>query len=304
VNRDWKWPLGALALLVVLYGAGRFSLPDGWWVFPWLLSLVFVGLPHGALDHEVVLRLWRPQPPPRWALCLAGLVMAAWFAAPLAVFIGFILLTCVHWGLGDLWWSWQRDPAYFTSPSHKTLFALWRGSLPMFIPLVVAPQVYGQVAESVCQPFSHSHLNFDWMNAMGFRAIVMVCVLVSGCFEGLLANRKSATYLLNASEGGLLLAVFVLLPPLLAIGCYFVFWHGLRHVLRLMQTENLSFSQFGWRSAPATLGALVLLGFLAAAVLHQGAHPHFLGAYLAVIATLTVPHSLVVIWMDRQQKAY
>ena len=260
--------------------------------------------------HPAALETAASAPP--WALAagiaaylfLAALVMAGWFLAPFAVFLGFILLTWIHWGLGDLWWSWQRDPAYFTSRFHRVIFMLWRGALPILLPLVVAPQIYRQVAESICQLFSTTGRDLYWMDAITIRAIIMTCVLGLGLGETLFANGKSATRLLNAVEGWVLFSGFVLLPPLPAVGFYFVFWHGLRHVQRLMKTEHLSFLRFARRSAPATLAALVLLAVLGCALLRQKPPSKFLGVYLALIATLTVPHSAVVTWMDRRARLY
>jgi Brp/Blh family beta-carotene 15,15'-monooxygenase len=174
----------------------------------------------------------------------------------------------------------------------------------MFLPLVVAPQVYRQVAEAICQLFSNSPADLGWMSAITFRATVLGCVLLLGFLEAMVANRKSSTCLLNASEGCLLFVAFVSLPPLPAVGFYFVFWHGLRHVLRLMKMEHLSFSNFAWRSSPTTLAALGLLGFLGWATVRHHPHPKFLGVYLVLISALTVPHFAVVTWMDRREKLY
>ena len=105
-NRETLWPGAALVGALILGLIAR-MLPPAWWLAPWALSLIFFGLPHGALDHEVLLRLWRPVPPPPWALgaVLTGyiavslLVLGGWFVAPAAVFAGFIALTWMHWGL-------------------------------------------------------------------------------------------------------------------------------------------------------------------------------------------------------------
>ena len=283
VNSGWKWPLGALIFSALLYFAGLLPLPETWWILPWIVSLIFVGLPHGALDHEVILRLWKPQPPPKWALVvvivgyllLAAAVLLGWLLAPLSVFLCFILLTWIHWGLGDLWWSWQRDPAYFTSRFHRIIFALWRGSLPMFLPLVVDPQLYRQVAESICQLFSNSATHLNWMEATSLREIVLGGVLLLGLSEAWFASRRSGTYLINLSEGATLFSAFVVLPPLLSVGLYFVFWHRLRHVLRLMRMEKLSLPQFTWKSAPATITALILLLILRWEIVRHHPHPKF-----------------------------
>ncbi|MEL7362810.1 MAG: hypothetical protein AAFN13_12120, partial [Bacteroidota bacterium] len=47
---------GSVALLTALVLVG--VEPDGLWIYlPFLLSVVLLGLPHGAVDHVVLLRL-------------------------------------------------------------------------------------------------------------------------------------------------------------------------------------------------------------------------------------------------------
>ena len=112
--RQALWPLAVLAVTAVVVLVQRSgSLADDWWLLPWGLSLVFFGLPHGAVDHDVIFAL---RPPPATAsprrtmaailasylgLCL--LVAGGWFLVPRTWFAGFILLTWAHWGLADLW---------------------------------------------------------------------------------------------------------------------------------------------------------------------------------------------------------
>ena len=175
-SREAIWPIAALVGALILGWVAR-TLPPTWWLAPWVLSVVFFGLPHGALDHEVLLRLWRPVPPPRWALgaILAGyvamslLVIVGWFVAPAVVFAGFIALTWAHWGLADLWCSWRRDQTYFTSRWHRAVFAAWRGALPMLVPLAVDPGLYRQTAEAVCDLFQRQPADFRWLEHPAVR---------------------------------------------------------------------------------------------------------------------------------------
>ena len=91
---------------------------------------------------------------------------------------------------------------------------------------------------------------------------------------------------------------FGVLPALAAVGFYFAFWHGLRHVRRLMRWDNIGWGEFARQAAPATLGALVMLGALALAVRHGPGGLGAVGVYLALIAALTVPHAAVVTFLD------
>src|SRR6056297_582041 len=83
--------------LVVLAGVE----PTGMWIYvPFVLSIVVFGLPHGAVDHLVLLRLAGAPLSPRPLLGVlttylaVGLIyLACWFIAPLASFVFFIALT-------------------------------------------------------------------------------------------------------------------------------------------------------------------------------------------------------------------
>ena len=307
MKRYLVWILGPLV------GAGAVAafsqthlLPPDWWCLPWLLSLVLFGLPHGALDHAVVLHLWRPQPPPAWALpvLLAGylglvvFVLALWHRQPALLFLGFILLTWNHWGLADLWWSWQRDPGYFSSTLHRALFAAWRGGLPMLLPLYADPAFYQQTAQAASGLFGASAAAFSWMQLPLMRELALVGTLALGATEFILARHSARTYWVNLLEGLSLAFFFVVLPALVSLGLYFTFWHGLRHVLRLKRFEGGSWSQLIREAWPATVGALILLIGLAALTPHQGGYLPLLAIYLVLISALTVPHALVVGWMD------
>jgi Brp/Blh family beta-carotene 15,15'-monooxygenase len=103
-------------------------------------------------------------------------------------------------------------------------------------------------------------------------------------------------------------------PPLLAIGLYFCLWHAPRHIARLVLldrqaipgTEQRSLrsaiTRFARDAVPTTLAALVLLGVLYVVV---PSRPDSLSAllalYLALVAALTLPHTVIVTWMDVRQ---
>ena len=170
--RQALWPLSTLAATAAILAAQRSGwLPAGWWLLPWALSLVCFGLPHGAVDHDVILRLRPPSQCGSGALiavlaiylavCL--LVLGGWFLAPRVWFAGFIALTWAHWGLADLWWSWDRDPAYFRSRTHRAVFALWRGALPMLVPLAADPELFRQTAAATCTLFLHGTPDLSWL---------------------------------------------------------------------------------------------------------------------------------------------
>jgi Brp/Blh family beta-carotene 15,15'-monooxygenase len=101
---------------------------------------------------------------------------------------------------------------------------------------------------------------------------------------------------------------FALVPPLWSVGVYFSMWHALRHLARLAPVvSGGSARRLALLCVPFTLGALALMALLAARVTPGagGADAEGqMGAYLVWIAALTVPHVLVVGWMDVRQRLW
>ena len=308
IVRQILWPLAALVAAAVAVLAQRAHwLPVNWWLLPWVLSFVCFGLPHGAVDHDVVLSLYPPLRRQRGAmavvlavyLALCLLVLSGWFVAPRAWFGGFVVLTWAHWGLADLWWSWHRDHAYFSSRRHRVIFALWRGALPMLIPLVFDPGLYRETVAKTCGLFLQVPPDPEWLESVPTRVVALAVALGLGVTDFILVPRQARTRWLNLTEGSSLLVFFGVLPALASVGLYFAFWHGLRHIQRVLMVEGWSWSRFVWRALPNTLGALALLVALAFVVRPAaGDGGQLVGIYLALIAALTVPHALLVAALD------
>jgi Brp/Blh family beta-carotene 15,15'-monooxygenase len=101
----------------------------------------------------------------------------------------------------------------------------------------------------------------------------------------------------------------VTVPPILAIGLYFCCWHALRHIGRLMVLDADARSlPFRWRdgvrrfvrdSAPLTVVSLLFMGLFFVGVGQVvGDSAEWPAVYLVLISALTLPHTLVVWWMD------
>ena len=163
---ETSWWQGALLLAVL--GLSLHLLPAylpefsqglaGVWFLPWAVSLLWWGLPHGAVDHTIGAKLLDAQHPQRWVWPVAGvyffimlLMVGLWWWQPVIAFMAFIGVTWIHWGCGDLWWSWIREPESFPTLGSKLSFVLWRGGLPMLVPLVVDPASYRMTAEAATQ---------------------------------------------------------------------------------------------------------------------------------------------------------
>ncbi len=292
---------------------------------PLVASVVLVGLPHGAIDHLVPARL-RGTPPSVRSLALVGLLYAVvggayaltWFLVPVAAFVVFILLTLAHWGQGDV-----HALVVFAGGNHlrtrsqRALAAVVRGGFPMLVPLVAFPKAYREVAAALVAPFAGSAtplapvfaLETRLVVGVGFAVLVAVHLLVGFARRG-----DGAGWQRDVGETLLLGIFFAAVPPLVAVGTYFCLWHAARHVARLVLLDGpaakalaggdatAALGRFARQAAPLTAVSLALLGGLYLLVPDPPTTlSGFVGLYLVLIAALTLPHVVVVAWMDRAQ---
>ena len=312
--------------------AAGVRIPEPVQYVPFVVSLVLLGLPHGALDHLVPSRLARRAPEPKGMalvvllyLVVGGAVGLLWFLNPVLAFALFILTTWFHWGQGDLFVEGTRMGAGLPSRLTRAGMLTVRGALPMVVPLVAAPAAYlavfrdttGVIAAPTGDPtpFFESPLLRTLIIA-GLLTLVVITFAGAARARWSTADGRRAWWG-DLGEVCLLAAFFAVVPPVLAIGLYFCLWHSLRHIVRLSlldpgSRQALSAARitvvarrFAVQSAPITIAALGLLVALFLMVPRAGlGGGALLGIYLVLISALTLPHVVVVSIMDRVQAVW
>lgn len=304
------------------------SVPLVYQYVPLALSVVILGFPHGAVDH---LLLPRARGDPVTAksfaliallyLLVGGAYAIMWFLAPAAAFALFILITLVHWGQGDVYALVNLLSAeHLATRTSRILTLVVRGGLPMIVPLIAFPEQYAFVAgtlvgafdqgaaaalEPVFTPTARAAI------AAGFGAVTAITLALGFVRAG--ADGRGA-WLVDVAETVGLLAYFALVPPILAIGLYFCFWHALRHVLRSMLVDDVAGGalergavaaagrRFARDAIPPTVGGLlVFVGIWVVVPETSATVPDVIAVYLITIAVLTLPHVVVVTLLDREQ---
>jgi Brp/Blh family beta-carotene 15,15'-monooxygenase len=290
-----------------------------------LATLVALGLPHGAVDHLTVPRARGEWPTLRWlaGFCVAYLTVAAaytvgWFLAPMACFLGFIALTWFHWGQGDrAHLAVIADAPHLKSRWRSRATILVRGGLPMLVPLLAFPDRYREVLLTAVSLFGRSG---EWVGplfATGTRLTLgagFALATVGTLAAGYRAAGDTDAWRVDAGETALLWAYFLTVPPVLAIGLYFALWHSLRHLVRLLALDDQAVTavdrgadlRAAWRlvrdATPLTVASLLIFGGLALLVPDPpGTIAGLGGLYLVLLAVLTLPHVLVVSYLDRLQ---
>ncbi|MEO7057935.1 MAG: Brp/Blh family beta-carotene 15,15'-dioxygenase, partial [Caldimonas sp.] len=232
-------------------------------------------------------------------LGLAAVVGLLWWQQPGLTLVLFFGLTAWHWGSGDA-------PRQGVKRNQWLAHSLLRGSLLFAVPLWHWPTetqaiVNGLLALTGAAPAKLALLGpaAAWLAlaiALGHGAL-----WISYVRQG---QRDLART--DALEVLLLVVLLLVLPPVLAAGVYFVFWHSLQHVLRMNQlmdhngrAPRRSLGQelvfFLRRSAPLLLVSVAALAVLFGLAWARAANGTVLVSLALLAASIvTLPHALLV----------
>jgi Brp/Blh family beta-carotene 15,15'-monooxygenase len=276
-----------------------------WWVAgPFLLSLVLLGMPHGAIDHLLFFRARRQ----RMGLVALGIFVAAylglavlmagiWLLWPVFCCFALLGLTWFHWGEGDHFYEQMRGGG------GGALFGGVRGAFPMLLPLIFHPEAYVLVMMGAVA-MSGAVIPEGWLTMLvsrDFRLVLLLSFVLAVLGERW-RSRGCPGWTRQSMEHILLGVLFLVLPPLLSIGIYFMFWHSLRHIRMmgnrlgspLMEAGRLDWGVFYRWAAPFTVGGIAfVVAWWMGQGGGQGGIPALVGSYLVILWALTWPHALV-----------
>ena len=289
---------------------------------PLLIGMFFLGLPHGALDHRVPARMgveWGRRPA-SLALFLGGYVGLAaaylwlWTIAPVVAFVGFLVATVVHWGQGDIDFLERFLGRRRAGIGGHLAAVLLRGALPVTIPVLVQPEVaeglltaaVSAIGATVAGGLDLSAPAVRW--GLSAPVLALAGAYLAGLRHAWPGRRGRAV---DVGEVLLLVVLFAWVPAYLAIGTYFLAWHSLRHLARLLllrDEERRAVAGGNLRGPVLRLArdltpiTLIALAFLVALTAWAGPRIEGLGGFVALylvwISALTMPHLALVAWMD------
>ena len=273
-----------------------------WQVVVALIALA-VGIPHGALDHLVTLPRSSAAKMAVFILIYVAVAIAAVIALltwSVIGFIGVVIMSAVHFGIGDAAFISEIDRrSVDQKPFQKYLYAAAAGTLPVVIPLV------SEKSNSALEKVNPQLL--DWHQGLNNDLLLWTMVLTAIVLLRLVQKRRDG----EAIDLVLLYLLAVTAPPLVAFAVYFGCWHALRHTARLTLTlpsSQAAFAEGNLKRAfikavlpgtPALIGTFVVA---AAIVIFRGdsLDDQFLWVTLVVVWALTVPHMAVTARLDRK----
>ncbi len=247
-------------------------------------AVVFIGLPHGAMDGALAAHFgWMESKRKAVTFLLvyvaiAALVVGFWFVAPAISFIIFLAISMFHFGKGDV----SGMNKQFTA-----IESLARGGL------VIAgiSQFHASDADSIFQALVGSDTDLVWLFLDAALAITIACFGIT------LATKKGQERGTFFGEIAGLTLIFAILPPLVGFSIYFCLVHSMRHfaTMRAMLTDTISKLQI--TRTTVLLSAIcwaVGLVVLAQQSNNVGVEPALLQVVFIGLAALTVPHMMLV----------
>ena len=293
----------AVAIVATFIFAQVIASSDTTWQVVIAVIALAVGIPHGALDHLVTL----PKSSP---LKMAGFIAIYVAVAVIAVialltwnvagFIGVVIMSAVHFGIGDAAFISEIDRrSADPKPFPRYLYALAAGSLPVVIPLV------SDKSAAALERVNPALLN--WHHGLNNDLLLWTMLLTAVALLRLVQKRRDA----EAIDLVLLYLLAVTAPPLVAFAVYFGCWHAMRHTARLTLVLPRSQKAFAdgnswkaflgaiWPGVPALIGTFVVAGLI---IVFRGGSvsDQFLWVSFVVVWALTVPHMAVTARLDRK----
>ena len=249
-----------------------------------LVAVVFIGLPHGAMDGALAIHLgWmnRPIKAATFLLSyvgLAALVVVTWMIVPTVGFLVFLAISLFHFGRGDI---------VPRAKEHQLVEVLMRGGLV----LAGISLFHRSEVDSIFEVLIGSDTKLVWLflQAVGVLTIVLIPYVILSKPQ---QERASA-----GVEVFGLLALFAIAPPLLGFAIYFCCVHSVRHFKHMGTMLKSTLQQFQVTRTTVifslmtwAVGLLVLANQSASI----GLEPALLQVIFIGLAALTVPHMILV----------
>lgn len=265
------------------------------------------GVPHGAIDHLMATRLAHRRQVVLVTLAYAAMAVAAWLVmtgvgAPALTAV--IVVSALHFGLGELevWrqltgWRPARIPA---------VAAVIAGCGALLVPLARSGDQLTAVASAVSPDIAAI------LGSSSVRASLVAVWLVSALIVVTDAVRWGHRAI--ALDVLIVAMIAIVAPPLVAFAVWFGGWHAVRHCARMLTVEPgcarlvasgrtadavRRFAKLAALPSIAALTVLAGLGWFTASAADPNA---VLAESLRLLLALTVPHMVVVLWLDRQSR--
>lgn len=262
-----------------------------------LISVLAIGIPHGAIDHMMAAELYGLNQTLKDHLVFYSsyllimlIIGALWVYFPAAGMAFFLIISIYHFGQADME-DFITERRYYSR-----ILYVNRGLMIIGFILFAAPSVtYPIVADAI--RISSSELSAfmpDATSALWSIALLYILISAGGIFTGQI--QKKISYCIDSVVLG---AVLLITGPLIGFALYFALWHSAGHVNEMraffeQKNSSLTLVQFYKKALPFTLVSLAGLAFLLWLNRFFMLENQFLTLMFILISVLTLPHMLIV----------
>lgn len=257
-----------------------------WQIAAPLAIILLFGLPHGAADAILALRLRTLGKLSLGGfmaayLLLTGIALIFWWWLPMLSLIAFLFMSVVHFGLGD---TAKVTPDHMPAPrANRGLRAIVHGATVItIVPLAHGPEVseiFSLLADRDARTLTDVLGWLTWLWLFG-----VVWIAISG----------KSTAVKAVLEIMLIAVLLAILPPLWGFAFYFCAIHAARHSRAVISALTLDGS-VNWLWVAGVTGiSIAAIAGAAAALQTTSFDAALIRATFIGLAALTIPHMILI----------
>lgn len=283
----WK---AAVGITLATVAVSTLIAPGAWVGITALVLILFVGIPHGAADHQIFQQLFLKNY--QWRdlvlfyslyLGLMGLVVFLWWQLPIVALVLFLVLSAYHFGQANFHYLDQHKW------TNRALFFLW-GSWVIATPVLFHFATAQQILEELLQrPLATMEQSYALVIIGGLTLVLVALSLVT--LERRFLGRELVTLVS-------LVLLFLWTPLLLGFGLFFAVWHALPSALdqiRFFRQRNEQYTLLNYIKAILPYSILAIVSIIAGLMLFDAASFGTQWQLIfTAIAALTLPHMLLL----------
>ena len=318
------WNIALFLIMLIAFSLTQYNTFE-FLKYIFYLGFITLGMAHGASDHLFIWGTFNKLNLFKKILGLVGyaslsiLYFLFWKLYPISSISAFIAITIMHWGQGDRYFCYKFFKCNYLKESFilKILNILVKGSIPIFISIYGDLVFFHSFLESLLKQFDHQACDISLLFNIRYLFLIIPILLFVSYLISLLSHLRHFTkcdlkgIFFDIIETVFLFLWFLLLPTLLSLGVYFIFWHSLRHAIRILYIDrkfsigtskmkclNISFRWFqltGAMTALAFIGSSFLLSYN---LLKPNFDLEWISISTIAISCLTLPHFITVSLMD------
>ena len=265
-------------------------------------SVAFIGVPHGAFDHVVAQRLFKPMFGSLWSalffisyLAMASCVVVGWFFWPVGTVLAFFFASAWHFGIEDCESNehgWQ-----------KHALAVASGGLVIWFPALIRRRDVIDLLALVI-PDEDQRTAVVCATSTAACAVVLVPLVLLSTVKSLtdFMKRERSLALLLSSDFFRNLTLILLcatVSPLVSFTVYFCGWHSIRGLIRIAGTVEDHPLMLALKLAPLTIMAIGLA--VAGSSVWSSTQlltPSLIRTVFIALSALAVPHLFLYVSDD------